>query len=147
MSAATKRGTQDGGSRRVSATYLHQTDAGFAVQINDQTLCWLGKEDVPLWSIRAKPYIYRVHCCPSTDVFVGTDGRGGCLRAFDPTSGEETLNVKPPLGGAGTLAKIPAHQMLVAKFWTSRETLYPATCSFYRCGTDVIEWIANVESW
>jgi hypothetical protein len=105
---------------RVSATYLHHTDAGLALQVNDQTLCWLGKEGIPSWNIGAKPYIYRVHCCPSTDVFIGTDGRGGRLLAFDPASGEETLNVKPPLGGAGTLAKVPAHEVLVVKFWTSR---------------------------
>jgi hypothetical protein len=61
----------------------------------------------------------RVHCYPSTDVFVGTDGRGGRLLAFDPRSGKETLNIKPPLGGAGTLSKVPSHQVLVAKFWTS----------------------------
>jgi hypothetical protein len=105
---------------RVSATYLHRTEAGLALQVNDQTLCWLGMEDVPLWTVRAKPYIYRVHCDPDSDVFVGTDGRGGRLLAFDAASGEETLNLKPPLGGAGTLSKVPDHKMLVAKFWTSR---------------------------
>jgi hypothetical protein len=106
--------------QRVNATSLHCTDAGLALQINDQTLSWLGREKVPSWSVRAKPYIYQVHCCPFADVFVGTDGRGGRLLAFDPASGEQTLNLKPPLGGAGTLAKVPAHEVLVAKFWTSR---------------------------
>lgn len=106
--------------QRVHATRLHRTEGGLALRINDQTLCWLGKDVVPFWSIRAKPYIYRVHCCPSADVFVGTDGRGGRLLAFDPASGKETLNVKPTLGGAGTLAKVPAHDVLVAKLWTSR---------------------------
>ncbi len=104
---------------RVKSTQLHQTEAGLALQVNDQTLTWLG-DDAPLWTIRAKPYIYRVICCVDSDVFVGTDGRGGRLLAFDPNSGEETLNIKPPLGGAGTLAKVPAHEVLVAKFWTSR---------------------------
>jgi hypothetical protein len=105
---------------RASKTYLHHTEAGLAMQVDDQTLWWLGKQDVPLWHIRAKPYIYRVHCCPASDVFVGTDGRGGRLLAFDAASGEETLNLKPPVGGAGTLTKVPAHDVLVAKFWTSR---------------------------
>jgi hypothetical protein len=54
-------------------------------------------------------------------VFVGTDGRGGRLLAFGAASGEETLNLKPSLGGAGTLAKVPAHEVLVAKFCTSRK--------------------------
>jgi hypothetical protein len=104
---------------RVNATRLHDTEAGLALQVNEQTLFWLG-EDKPLWSIRAKPYIYQVHCSPGSDVFVGTDGRGGRLLGFDPVSGRETLNLKPTFGGAGTLAKVPAHEVLVAKFWTSR---------------------------
>jgi len=104
---------------RVARTYLHPTGTGLAMQTNDQTLWWLGKEDLPAWNIRAKPYIYRVHCCLATNIFVGTDGRGGRLLAFDPASGQQTLNLKPPLGGAGTLTKVPAHDVLVAKFWTS----------------------------
>jgi hypothetical protein len=103
---------------RVKTTCLHATEGGLALQVDDQTLSWLG-EDKPLWTIRAKPYIYRVHCSPGSDVFVGTDGRGGRLLAFNPVSGEEMLNLKPPLGGAGTLMKVPAHEILVAKFWTS----------------------------
>jgi hypothetical protein len=106
---------------RVSKVRLHQTDAGLAMQANDQTLVWLGKEDGPVWQVNAKPYIYHVYCQCATDVFVGTDGRGGRLLAFDPDSGEETLNLKPLQGGAGTLAKIPGHEVLVAKFWTSRK--------------------------
>jgi hypothetical protein len=106
--------------RRVNATYLHQTESGLAMQINEQTLCWLGEQHFPSWEIRAKPYIYRVHRCSTTDVYVGTDGRGGRLLAFDAASGQETLSLKPPSGGAGTLAKVPEHQVLVAKFWTSR---------------------------
>ena len=106
---------------RVRSTCLHATEAGLALQANEQTLWWLGQSDVPSWAIRAKPYIYRVRCCRSTDVFVGTDGRGGRLLAFDPTSGPETLNIKPALGGAGTLARIPGHEVLVARFCTSRQ--------------------------
>jgi hypothetical protein len=105
---------------RVNTTRLHHTEAGIAIQANDQSLWWLGNEDLPGWNIRAKPYIYRVYCCPCTDVFVGTDGRGGRLLAFDPASGKETLNVKPGLGGAGTLSKVPGDDVLVARFWTSR---------------------------
>ncbi len=104
----------------VRSTNLHATESGLALQTNDQMLWWLGKEDLPLWSIRAKPYIYRVHCSPTTDVFVGTDGRGGRLLGFDAASGRETFNFKPPIGGAGDLRKIPGHDVLVAKFWISR---------------------------
>jgi hypothetical protein len=107
---------------RTKATYLHPTEAGLAMQTNDQMLFWLGNENVPSWHTRAKPYIYRVHRRANTDVFVGTDGRGGHLLAFDAASGAETLNLKPTSGGAGTLSKVLAHDVLVAKFWTSRRT-------------------------
>jgi hypothetical protein len=108
---------------RTKATYLHATEAGLAMQTNAQMFWWLGDQNVPLWHTRAKPYIYRVYCRVNTDVFVGTDGRGGRLLAFNPDSGSETLNVKPPVGGAGTLSKVPAHDVLVAGFGTSRNSL------------------------
>ena len=108
---------------RVKSTWLHRTGAGLALQINDQMLAWLGTDDA-LWTIRAKPYIYRVHCCPGSDVFVGTDGRGGRLLAFDRISGEETLDIKPNFGGASSLTKVPAHEMLVAGFHTSRTNIF-----------------------
>jgi hypothetical protein len=102
----------------VRSSTLHATESGLGLQTNDQTLWWLGKAETPLWNIRAKPYIYRVQCGPASNVFVGTDGQGGRLFAFDQASGEETLNIKPPMGGAGTLTKVPAHDVLVAKFST-----------------------------
>ena len=105
---------------KVNSTCLHHTGAGLALQVNDQTLAWLGKDD-PLWTVRAKPYIYRVHCCTGSDVFVGTDGRGGRLLAFDAAAGKETLNLKPTVGGAGSLTKVPGHELLVASFGTSRK--------------------------
>lgn len=105
---------------KVSRIYLRPTHAGLAVQTNDQGLWWLGKESVPLWKIRAKPYIYHVHRASDTDVFVGTDGNGGRLLAFDASSGLETLNLKPALGGAGYLARIPGHAILVSTFCVSR---------------------------
>ena len=104
----------------VQSTKLHATQSGLALQSSDQTLWWLGNEESPLWSVRAKPYIYHVYCSPATDVFVGTDGRGGRLFGYDAVSGHETLNIKPTLGGAGVLAKVPDHDVLVAKFWVSR---------------------------
>jgi hypothetical protein len=103
----------------VRCTWLHNTDAGLALQTNDQTLWWLGQERSPLWTVRAKPYIYRVHRAPGTNVFVGTDGNGGRLFGFDAITGQETLNLKPPVGGAGTLTRVPGQNVLVAKFWTS----------------------------
>jgi hypothetical protein len=106
--------------QRVSKTYLHRTDAGLAVQINDQGLSWLENESRPLWTVRAKPYIYRVHRAPESDVFIGTDGNGGRLLAFDADSGEETLNLKPALGGVGHLVKIADHAMLASTFCVSR---------------------------
>src|SRR5262249_34523530 len=105
---------------RVHQTYLHPTEAGLAMQGNDQTFWWLGDESRPLWSARTKPYIYRVHRAPESDVFVGTDGMGGRLFAFDPDSGRETLNLKPALGGVGHLAKVPGHDVLVSTFCVSR---------------------------
>lgn len=104
---------------KVNSTCLHLTGAGLALQVNDQTLAWLEKGDM-LWAVRAKPYIYEVHRCPGSDVFVGTDGRGGRLLAFDPVAGTETLNLKPTFGGAGSLTKVPGHELLVASFLTSR---------------------------
>lgn len=105
---------------RVSSTCLWPTKEGLAIQINHQSLSWLAKGDIPLWTIRAKPYIYQVHRSSGNDVFVGTDGRGGRLLAFDSINGKETLNLKPALGGVGTLAKVPAHDLLLARFGTSR---------------------------
>lgn len=104
---------------KVKSTRLHGTDAGLALQVNDQTLVWLGNDD-PLWAVRAKPYIYAVHCRAGSDVFVATDGRGGRLTAFDPVSGRETLNLKPLVGGAGSLTRVPGDDLLVASFRTSR---------------------------
>jgi hypothetical protein len=104
----------------VSQTCLHLTDAGLAVQTNDQALSWLGNESRPLWTVRAKPYIYGVHRVPESDVFVGTDGNGGRLLAFDADSGRETLNLKPALGGVGHLVKIPGHAILASTFRVSR---------------------------
>jgi hypothetical protein len=105
---------------RVRSTNLHTTESGLALQTNDQKLWWLGKEDLPLWSVRAKPYIYRVHCAPETNVFVGTDGNGGRLLGLDAVTGRETLNLKPALGGVGDVTKVPGHDVLVSSFRISR---------------------------
>jgi hypothetical protein len=104
---------------RVHCTQLHPTESGLALHTNHQSLWWLGREDLPLWNIRAKPYIYHVYSSPGTDVFVGTDGNGGRLLGLDASSGRERLNVKPPFGGAGQLIKVLGHPVLVAKFWSS----------------------------
>jgi len=109
----------------VRNTILHATESGLGLQTNDQMLWWLGDEESPLWSIRAKPYIYRVHCSPATNVFVGTDGNGGRLLGLDALSGRETLNLKPVLGGVGDLAKVPGHGALVATFAISRSYSTP----------------------
>jgi hypothetical protein len=109
----------------VRSTKLHGTESGLALQTNDQMIWWLGKEDMPLWRIRAKPYIYQVHCS-ATDVFVGTDGNGGRLLGFDAVSGRETINLKPALGGVGDLTKVPGHDVLVATFRISRTYSNPA---------------------
>lgn len=111
---------------RVRSTILHATESGLALQTNDQMLWWLGTGNVPLWTIRAKPYIYRVHCSRASNVFVGTDGNGGRLVGLDQVSGRETLNLKPALGGVGDLAKVPGHDVLVATFSTSRSDSTPA---------------------
>lgn len=100
--------------------WLHRTGAGLALQTSDQGLIWLGRECRPLWSVKAKPYIYQVHCSPETDVFIGTDGNGGRLLAFDAGTGQETLNLKPVQGGVGDLSGIPGQKMLVSTFRTSR---------------------------
>jgi hypothetical protein len=106
--------------KRVSKTYLHRTDTGLALQVNDQGLAWLGNEGSPLWTVRAKPYIYRVHRTLHSDVFIGTDGNGGRLLAFDANSGQPTLNLKPALGGVGHLARISGHSVLASIFCVSR---------------------------
>jgi hypothetical protein len=106
--------------RRVSRTYLHPTDAGLGLQINDQGFSWLGNDSRPLWIARTKPYLYCVSRAAESDVFIGTDGNGGRLLAFDAHSGQETLNLKPALGGAGDLVKIPGHAVLAALFRVSR---------------------------
>jgi hypothetical protein len=98
-------------------TRLLPTESGLALQTDEQTVWWLGEQQEPSWHVRAKPYVYRVLCSPGSDVFVGTDGRGGRLFAYDPDSGTETLNIRPQMGGAGTLTKVPGHEVLVAKFW------------------------------
>lgn len=105
---------------RVRHTQLHSTQAGLALQTNDQTLWWLGDDEIPNWQIRAKPYIYNVHGLPATDIFVGTDGQGGRMLAFDQATGNETLNLKPPCGGAGTFVALPGHDVLMGKFWTAK---------------------------
>lgn len=109
----------------VRSTILHATEGGLAFQANEQLFWWLGNERVPLWKVRAKPYIYHVHRAPDTDVFVSTDGRGGRLFGHDAASGQETLNLKPALGGFGSLAKIPGHDVLVSGFTTSRNYKLP----------------------
>src|SRR5262249_42853628 len=110
----------------VRSTNLHATQAGLALQTNDQTIWWLGEEDRPLWKIRAKPYIYQVHAYPGSDVFVATDGNGGHLFCFDPVSGRQTLDLKPALGGVGHLTKVPGHDVLVSSFAVSRSYSTPA---------------------
>jgi hypothetical protein len=109
----------------VQHTYPHGTAAGLAFQANDQTLCWLGDGNLPLWQFRAKPYIYKVHCYPGTDVFVATDGRGGHLFGLDPISGRQALDLKPVAGGLGDLSKVPGHDLLVATYWASRSYSVP----------------------
>lgn len=106
---------------KVHSTRLHNTGAGLALQANDAaSLWWYGDEDRPLWSVRARPYIYRVCRSAGTDVFVGTDGMGGRVFGFDPSSGQETLNLKPALGGVGSLSPVGEHPLLVASFRTSK---------------------------
>jgi hypothetical protein len=105
---------------RVNKTLLHPTQAGLGMQGNDQTFWWLGTERAPMWQVRAKPYIYRVHRGPGTDVFIGTDGMGGRLLGLDPGSGRETLNLKPKLGGVGYLSRVLGHQVLVSTYCVSR---------------------------
>jgi hypothetical protein len=85
----------------------------------------MGKENEPRWSVRVKPYIYQVHRSPETDVFVGTDGNGGRLLAFDAATGRETLNLKPALGGVGSLSKVPGHDVLVATYSVSKSYSVP----------------------
>jgi hypothetical protein len=125
-----KRGTRvrKGSWRQsgVRSTQLHAAESGLALQINDQMLSWFGKSDMPLWSIKAKPYIYRVHGSLHANVFVGTDGNGGRLLGFDAVSGSETLNLKPALGGVGDLTKVQGHDVLVATFRLSRSYSKPA---------------------
>ncbi len=111
---------------RVRSIMMHTTRAGFAVQTNDQSLSWLGDGHSPKWTIRARPYIYAVSACPNSSVFVATDGNGGRLLAFDQSCGAETLNLKPAVGGVGSLAEIPAHDLLIASFRTSRSYSVPA---------------------
>lgn len=110
---------------RVSQTRLWVTADGLALQTNDQSLWWLGRDEGPAWNVRAKPYIYRVHRAPGTDVFVGTDGNGGRLFGFDVPTGRETLNLRPALGGLGTLAKVPGHDVLAATYCVSRSWSVP----------------------
>jgi hypothetical protein len=105
----------------VRDVWLHNTGAGLALQTNDQTLWWLGDGTTPLWSVRAKPYIYKVLRSTGTDVFIGTDGNGGRLFAYDATTGRETLNLRPPYGGAGHLTKVPGHDVLVFN-WSRKPT-------------------------
>lgn len=106
---------------RITSTRLHSTDAGVALQANDQAVWWLGGAEAPLWNTRAKPYIYHVFGAPESDIFVGTDGAGGRLFAYDPVTGVETLNIKPSYGGAGSMKKVPNRDVLFAKFWTSKK--------------------------
>jgi len=107
------------------STQLHATEGGLAMQTNHaQMLWWLGREETPRWQIRAKPYIYNVHSSLSTDVFVGTDGRGGRLLAFNSASGRETLNIKPVFSGAGKMTKLPGDDVLVGPFGTSKSDPY-----------------------
>jgi hypothetical protein len=109
----------------VRSTLLFPCESGLAFQANDQFVWWLGKENFPIWNIRAKPYIYRVHGSPDTDVFVATDGGGGRLLGIDAASGTENLNLRPVLGGVGDLAKVPDHAVLVATFRKSRKYSVP----------------------
>ncbi len=119
MNAAAECGMPHG-LKCVLQTYLHPTESGLGIQTNDQVFWWLDKECLPLWNVRAKPYIYRVIRGAETDVFIGTDGNGGRLLGFDARSGRETVNLKPALGGVGDLAKIPGHGVLVSTFSVSR---------------------------
>jgi hypothetical protein len=96
------------------------------LQTNAQGLTWLGDGTEPLWAVRAKPYIYRVHRVSDSDVFVGTDGNGGRLLAFDPNTGRETMNLKPTRSGVGHLTKLPGHNLLVSTFGVSRSHSVPA---------------------
>lgn len=106
---------------KVQTTRLRNTEAGLALQANDAAmLWWYGREDRPIWSVRARPYIYQVYGSAGTDIFVGTDGMGGRLFGFDSRSGRETLNLKPALGGVGSLSPIHEHPLLVASFRTSK---------------------------
>jgi len=105
---------------RAHSTKIHATPSGLALQTNDQRVWWLGAETEPRWNVRTKPYIYRVYRRGESDVYVGTDGMGGRLFAFDAESGNETLNVKPVYAGFGDLSMVPAHHVLVSPFGVSR---------------------------
>lgn len=105
---------------RVQNTKLHSTSDGLAIQTNHQTLSWLGTTDRPQWAVQAKPYIYHVHCCTASNVFVATDGNGGRLLSLERHSGQQCFNLKPALGGLGNLCEIPGHSILVARLRISR---------------------------
>lgn len=112
--------------RGAKSTRLCDSGAGLALNLNGaELLWWYGDSDQPLWSFRAKPYVYQVHRAHETDLFVGTDGNGGRLYALDPETGQETLNLKPALGGVGDLSRLPHQRILVAPFRTSKS--YSAT--------------------
>lgn len=111
---------------KVRTSRLMDSGAGLALNINDaERMWWLGEGHQPLWDIRAKPYIYRVHRLTGTDVFVGTDGNGGRLFGFDSTTGAATLNLKPALGGVGDLSKVAEHRALVCSFRISKSYSKP----------------------
>jgi outer membrane protein assembly factor BamB len=114
---------------KVKEITLHPTDDGLGVQTNSQSFWWLGREATPIWKVRAKPYIYRVHRAADSDVFIGTDGMGGRLLAFDPNSGRETRNIKPTTGGFGDLTRIPGRPLLASTFMINRT--YPLQCRLF----------------
>lgn len=106
--------------KNVRETTLHATECGLALQTNDRGVWWLGNAATPAWKLDAKPYVYRVHAASDSDVFVGTDGRGGRLIACDASTGRETFQLKPTAGGVGDLVKVPSHRLLICTFRVSR---------------------------
>lgn len=107
--------------KKTNDTAIHLTSAGLALQINDQKLLWFGDSNSPQWEALCKPYIYNVHGFPGTDIFVGTDGRGGRLFSFDQQTGEEKLNLKSEGGGGmADLEYLETHQSLAFSFGATR---------------------------
>lgn len=106
--------------KKVSETAVYAAADQPVLRVNQDTL-WFKDTSGHDASVTFKPWVYGVVASPGGPLFVLTDGNGGRLLAFDRTTHENVLDLKPTIGGYGHYVFLENHAIILATIATKRD--------------------------